>query len=331
MYRIGVVGCGTIGTRLAETFSAHDRTTVWGACDVDADRAESFAADYDAAAFTDHRALAGHDEVDAIYVGVPPTAHVEVARDALAAGTHVLCEKPLAETATAGERLVAAERETERVTAVNLPFRYTPGFRELRNRVLAGEIGEVRRIDLHFRFPQWPREWQDVSWLETREQGGPTREVGTHFLFGVQEVFGGIDNVTARVQYAGPASYEESVVGTFTADGVHGTYDLATDHDASEENSITVLGTDGKLTLTDWYRLIADRGEETERVLVDERTATTELLVDEFVTAMDDPTTGDLVSFAEANRVQRVVDAIFASDGDPLVVPDEPDLRSPEQ
>lgn len=331
MYRIGVVGCGTIGTRLAETFAAHDRTTVWGACDVDADRAESFAADYGAAAFTDHERLVERDAVDAVYVGVPPTAHVEVATDALAAGKHVLCEKPLAETADAGERLVAAERASDRVTGVNLPFRYTPGFRELRDRVLAGELGEIRRIDLHFRFPQWPREWQDVSWLESREQGGPTREVGTHFLFGVQELFGPIDRVDATVQYAGPDLYEQSVVGSFTVDGVQGTYDLATDHAASEENSITVLGEDGELSLTDWYRLIADRGEETERVLVDERTATTELLVDEFVAAMDDPTTGDLVSFAEANQVQRVVDAIFASDGDPLDVPADPDLRSPPE
>lgn len=328
MLNVGIVGCGTIGRRLAETFDAHQATTVWGVCDRDTGRASAFAEEFDAEAFGHHTTLVTEEAVDAIYVGVPPVAHVEVASDALAADNHVICEKPLAETADAGERLVAAERETDRVTAVNLPFRYTEGFRELRERVLAGALGDVRRIDLHFRFPQWPREWQDVSWLESREQGGPIREVGTHFLFGVQEIFGPIEAVSSRVQYSGPDRYEESVAGYFSVDGVDGVIDLACDHSAGEENSITVLGEDGALTLTDWYKLLADRGEESERVVVGEPTATTDRLVDEFVASVEGDG-GDLVSFGEANRVQRVVDGVFASEGDLIELPDEPLLRSP--
>ena len=361
MYRIGIVGCGTIGRRLAETFERHDRTEVWGVCDLDADRAESFADEFDAEPFTDHTALfAG--EVDVAYVGVPPVAHVEVATDALDAGAHVICEKPLAETAEAGEELVAAERAHDRVTAVNLPFRYTEGFRELRRRVLASEIGEVRRVELDFRFPQWPREWQDVSWLTSREQGGPLREVGTHFLFGVQEIFGPIREVSARVRYTGPDRYEQSIAGYFTVDGidtavdgagtatggnpVEGVIDLACNHAVSERNAITVVGSDGTLSLTDWYRLVAEPGEDDERVLVGEPTPTTDRLVNHVVTAIDATADGeasgtdtaaggragdgvaDLVSFAEANRVQRVVDSVFASEGDLLELPDEPILRS---
>jgi predicted dehydrogenase len=183
----------------------------------------------------------------------------------------------------------------------------------MRERIRDGDVGRPGRIELDFRFPQWPREWQDVEWLTGREQGGPLREVGTHFLFGVQEIFGPIDRVSAAVDYTAPGKYEESVVGYFEVDGRHGTIDLLCDHSGEEENAITVTGTESSLSLTEWHRLIENRGGETEAVLNETRSETTLALVDEFVAELDGDG-GDLVSFAEANRVQRVVDAIFASD-----------------
>ena len=317
MYDVAVVGCGVIGNRLAEAFESHERTTVWGACDLVESRVESFAAEYDCEAFTDYEALLDRDEVDVVYVGVPPSVHREVVVAALDRGKHVVCEKPIAEDAETGQELADREAATDRVTAVNLPFRYTPGFVELRERVLAGEIGDPRRISLDFRFPRWPREWQDVEWLESREQGGPLREVGTHFLFGVQELFGGVDRVAAEVAFTGPDRYEESIAGYFSADGVPGIIDLVTDCGAAERNSITVLGTESALSLYEWYRLVEEPPEGDDRVLNESRTSTTLTLVDEFVKELDGEG-GDLVSFAEATQVQRVVDAIFDSGGEPV-------------
>ena len=336
MYDVGIVGCGVIGTRLAESFAEHPDTTVAAACDVDVERAESFAAQRDAAAYTDHETMLTEEDLDVLYVGVPPVHHREIAGAGLEAGVNVICEKPIAEDAETGAELAALEAGTDLVTAVNLPFRYTPGFVDLRERLAAGEIGEPRRVSLDFRFPQWPREWQDVDWLRSREQGGPIREVGTHFLFGVRELFGGVDRVSTEVQYAGPNAYEESVVGWFEAGGVdsvagadggnrggavdrggdpvHGTIDLLTDHEQPEENAITVTGTDGELTLTEWFRLTANPGTDAEEELCAQRESTTLTLVDEFVTALAGGD-GDLVSFAEVTAVQRVVDAVFDSEG----------------
>jgi predicted dehydrogenase len=317
MYDAGIVGCGVIGNRLAESFADHEATTVRAACDVNETKLGEFAEEYDCGAYTDYRDLLDSDEIDIVYVGVPPAHHREIATAALDRGKHVLCEKPIAEDGEGGQEMVAAAEASEQTTAINLPFRYTPGFVELRERITAGEIGTPKRITLTFRFPQWPREWQDVDWLTSREQGGPLREVGTHFLFGVQEIFGPIESVSARVVYTAPEKYEESVAGHFAVDGddIHGTLDLITDHGQSEENSITVLGSESKLSLLDWYRLVEHRGEDDEAVLNDERGRTTLTLVDEFVAELDGEG-GDLVSFREANRIQRVLDAIFDSGGE---------------
>jgi predicted dehydrogenase len=325
-HTFGVVGCGVIGSRMADAVAAHDALDLVAACDRDADRAASFAEEYAAEPYGDHRELLA-DGVDVVHVAVPPVAHAEVTTDALDAGTHVVCEKPLAPTARDAEPMVAAAEESDLTTTVNLPFRYTPGFVDLRERVGAGGIGEPRRVELRLRFPRWPREWQDVAWLAGRRQGGPLREVGTHFAFGVQELFGPVDRVAAETTYHGPDRYERSTVGHFAVGSVDGTVDLLTDVDAPEENSITVVGSEGSLSLTDWYRLVADRGTDDERVLVDEPGDTTAALLDELVADMEgtggvggsaaaEPG-GDLVSFREALRVQRVIDALRASAGEP--------------
>ena len=318
MYDIGIVGCGVIGNRLAAAVDAHDRYTLAVACDLDADRAASLAAEHGTEATvttTDHEALVERGGLDAVYVGVPPLAHEEVVADALDAGRHVICEKPIAADAEAGRRMSSLAAERDLATAVNLPFRYRPGFVRLRELVEERAIGDPRRVELRFRFPQWPREWQNVAWLESREQGGPLREVGTHFLCGVQELFGPVEAVSADVGYADSEAYEDDVVGTFRADGVRGTIDLLCDHEGEEENAITVVGDEASLSLTEWYRLTRDPGRASEATLVDERGDTAAALLTEFAAAMDGES-ADLVSFEAATRVQAVLEAIHASGGD---------------
>ena len=321
VYNVAVVGCGVIGHRLADAFEEHEATTVHAACDLVESKVESFAAEYDCEAFTDYESMIAEGAVDIVYVGVPPKVHREVVKAAIDAGKAVICEKPIAEDATVGTELVALEESTDQPTAVNLPFRYTPGVRELIDRVDDGEIGEVQRIELTFRFPQWPREWQDVEWLAGREQGGPLREVGTHYLFGVQEAFDTVEWVTADIDYTAPGRYEQSITGYFEAEGIPGTIDLLTDCGTDEQNSMTVIGSEGSLSLLDWYRLAESAEGEEQQLVVDDPGENTLQLVDEFVAELEGEG-GDLVSFAEANAVQEVVDAIFASEGEHIEVSD---------
>jgi len=318
MYSVGIVGCGVIGSRLAEAFNEHEQTTIRAVCDRIENKAVSMANTYDCEPVTSVDELVSIDTLDIVYVGVPPKHHASVVRAALAADKHVICEKPIAENATIGNELVALAKGSDRTTAINFPFRYTPGFIAMRDRIAAGEIGTPKRVSLRFRFPTWPREWQDVAWLTDREQGGPLREVGSHFVFATQELFGEISDITAAVEYTAPEKYEASIVGTFGAGDrdesgtahVYGTIDLLCNCAGSEENSITVEGTEGSISLQAWRRLVANPGEETEQIITEESGATTAQLIDEFVTTLEG-NAGDLVSFGDATRVQAVIDTIF--------------------
>lgn len=310
MYDAAVVGCGVIGRRLADAFAEHDRTALVAACDLDADAAAALADEYGATAYTDHDAMLAEASPDLVHVGVPPVAHFEVVDAALSAGAHVVCEKPIAPTAAEGRELVARAAESDHVTAINFPFRYTPGVRELVDRVAAGAVGDPRRLSLRFRFPQWPRPWQDVGWLEGREQGGPTREVGSHFLFGALELFDDVAVVDATREFGGPEACETSVLARLEADGVAGSFDLLADCAGEEENSLTVEGTEGALALADWRTLVADPGTDDERVVTEADGETTLTLVDEVVAAMDGAD-ADLVDFETALAVQELVDDLL--------------------
>jgi predicted dehydrogenase len=93
------------------------------------------------------RAYASLDEVladptvDAVHVTSPNDLHFEQTRAVLAAGKHVVCEKPLAMTSEQSAELVKLANETDRVTAVNFNIRFYPVNQHARELVASGEVG----------------------------------------------------------------------------------------------------------------------------------------------------------------------------------------------
>lgn len=122
--------------------------------------------------------------VDVVHLCTPNYLHHIQAQDALLAGKHVLCEKPLAMDAMEGAELVELARERRLVGAVNYNLRYYPLCQEARARLQAGEIGEPRII--HGAYCQdWlflPTDW---NWRLQPELGGTLRavaDIGTHWM-----------------------------------------------------------------------------------------------------------------------------------------------------
>ena len=128
---IGIVGVGGIFEQHARAVSElSGRARIVAVCDVDATRLASAAARYDVPiACVDHRELVEHRDVDVVAVCTPPGFHADVVIDALAAGKHVICEKPLARTLADADRiLVAANGRPGRLSVV-YQFRCLPEVR----------------------------------------------------------------------------------------------------------------------------------------------------------------------------------------------------------
>src|SRR4051812_21858533 len=97
---LGLIGCGGIArsAHLPAMAALQSRVALRAAADPDANAARAAAAPWDAAAFTDFRAVLDHPKVCAVVVASPEYAHAEQVVAAAEAGKHVLCEKPMAPT-----------------------------------------------------------------------------------------------------------------------------------------------------------------------------------------------------------------------------------------
>ena len=142
MTRVGVVGLGYWGPNLARVF---EELGVLGAlCDRDPALRERYAKRYpQARMFDDFEALLADDSVDAAVVATPVPTHYPLARSALAAGKHVLVEKPPALRGAEMEELVALAEESSLALMPGHLLLYHPGVRKLKELVDGGELGEV--------------------------------------------------------------------------------------------------------------------------------------------------------------------------------------------
>jgi predicted dehydrogenase len=122
--------------------------------------------------------------VHVVHVTSPNNLHVPQASAILAAGKHVVCEKPLALTATESAGLVAAAAASGLVNAVNFNIRFYPLHQHMRETVEAGALGDVRFVTGHY-FQDWLLHDTDWNWRLDPGQGGALRavgDIGSHWL-----------------------------------------------------------------------------------------------------------------------------------------------------
>jgi predicted dehydrogenase len=130
--------------------------------------------------------------VDAVHVTSPNDLHVPQTRAALAAGKHVICEKPLAMTSADSADLVRRAAASDRVTAVNFNIRFYPLNQHASELVASDGIGDVRLVTGHY-FQDWLLLDSDWNWRLTPERGGSLRavgDIGSHWLDLLQFVTG---------------------------------------------------------------------------------------------------------------------------------------------
>jgi predicted dehydrogenase len=122
-------------------------------------------------------------EVDVVHLCTPNHLHAALALTALAAGKHVVCEKPLAVDAVQAAELGAAAAASGRVATVPFVYRYHPMALEARARIAAGELGAVRLVHGGY-LQDWLSTPEDDSWRVDPELGGASRafaDIGSHW------------------------------------------------------------------------------------------------------------------------------------------------------
>jgi predicted dehydrogenase len=157
--RWGILGTGAIAAAFATALRQVTDATLFAVGSRSQTSADDFAQTYDLVrAFASYAELAADPDVDVVYIASPHTAHFEHTMLCLGAGKHVLCEKPFALNSTQTEQMVALAKHNGLFLMEAMWMRFIPLIIELRRRVDAGEIGQVRMIqaDFGFRAPRNP-------------------------------------------------------------------------------------------------------------------------------------------------------------------------------
>jgi len=144
-------------------------------------------------AYASYEKLLADGEVQSVHIATPNRFHFAMARDALDAGKHVLCEKPLAMTSRESAELVAlAARRPELAAGVNYNMRFYPLCLESYERVRRGDIGQIHSI-----YGSYVQDWllypTDYNWRVLDTEGGALRvvaDIGTHWLDLLQFITG---------------------------------------------------------------------------------------------------------------------------------------------
>jgi predicted dehydrogenase len=122
--------------------------------------------------------------VHVVHVTSPNHLHVPQASAILGAGKHVVCEKPLAMTSAESRPLVAQADASGLVNAVNFNIRFYPLHQHVRERIAAGDLGEIRLVTGHY-FQDWLLHDTDWNWRLEPDKGGALRaigDIGSHWL-----------------------------------------------------------------------------------------------------------------------------------------------------
>ena len=131
--RVGFVGCGEVTQILhrPSLYQLSDDFEVTALCDISSSILEQLGKLWSVQTLTtDHRELVARSDVDAVLVANPNAFHAEVALDAIAAGKHVLIEKPMCVTLREADQIVAAQKKSNVVVQVGYMRRYAPAFLE---------------------------------------------------------------------------------------------------------------------------------------------------------------------------------------------------------
>ena len=183
--RIGVIGTGGIanGAHLPGYSQIPDACEIFAMCDIDPVALEKTSAKYPDVphTFTDYKKLLEMPEIDAISVCTPNYVHHQVTLDALNAGKHVLCEKPIAMNATQGAEMVSAAHRNGKFLQIGYNSRFQPSNMALKRFIDAGELGDIyyaRAQALRVRgIPGW-----GVFIDKEKQGGGPLIDIGVHML-----------------------------------------------------------------------------------------------------------------------------------------------------
>lgn len=183
--RVAIVGCGGIATnKHMPALKTVGEVEMVAFCDILLEKAEKAAADYGisgATVYTDYKEMLANEKLDVVHVCTPNISHSFITIDALEAGCHVMCEKPMAKTTVEAQAMVDAAKRTGKKLTIGYQNRFRNDSQYLKETCERGDLGDIYLAKAHAirrrAVPTW-----GVFLDEEAQGGGPLIDIGTHAL-----------------------------------------------------------------------------------------------------------------------------------------------------
>ena len=150
MIRMGVIGFGEWGPNHVRNFSSLPGVKVAGVADAQPERLKAASQQFDGlATYATHREMIKAQDLNAVVVATPTSTHAAIIRDALDAGVHVLCEKPVCSTVEDAQDIAARSARAGKnglIVMIGHVFLFNSGIRKLKQLLVDGELGEVHYL-----------------------------------------------------------------------------------------------------------------------------------------------------------------------------------------
>ena len=191
--KAAVIGAGFMGRVHTEGIRRLGNVEVVAVAAITADEAATFGKVMGIDKTTgDYREILADPSIQAVHVCTPNALHYKISMDAMRAGKHVLCEKPLALSAAEAKEMAALAREKGLANCVNHNLRYYPLLQHARRMIEKGELGEILVVQGTYS-QDWLLYDTDFNWrVETRDNGAlrAMGDIGSHWMDMIQHLTG---------------------------------------------------------------------------------------------------------------------------------------------
>jgi predicted dehydrogenase len=251
--RFGVIGVGAGVFKLHAPGLRQDRIEVVGVSDVNVEAAEHQAELLGCPAYADHRELLAATRPEAVAVLAPHPFHAALTLDCLAAGAHVLVEKPMAVHVGEADQMIDAAQRAGRLLAVNLQHRTRSEIRTADKLIQSGRLGDIQRVEMVAIWTRTASYYAQAGWRGTwqGEGGGVLMNQAPHSLDLVCHLVGQPGRVVAwnRTLFHAIETEDTSMALLEWPNDALGTL-LVSTAQAGDPERLEIAGTRGILQLT---------------------------------------------------------------------------------
>jgi len=195
--RFGIIGCGRVAPRHAESINQLANAELVAIADVIESRAQNFADTYGAIPYTDYQEMLKRDDIDIINICTPSGLHSPMGIEVARAGKHIIVEKPIALSTADANALINAADEAGVKLCVILQNRYNPPMQEIYDVVNSGKIGRILLGNATVRWYR-PQSYYEDGWHGTwAMDGGALMNQSIHHIDALQWLIGEVESVFA--------------------------------------------------------------------------------------------------------------------------------------